>query len=106
MLELCTVQLFVEVINDYRIYLHYCDLGLPIVNFGRNMICADITLLRGVFNSTTNYILEQMEKGQTYADALKEAQKRGIAETDPTLDVEGFVFFNSTQIMNYKFFIL
>lgn len=63
--------------------------GLPIINSGRNMIGAEIISVRGIFNSTSNFILSEMEKGRSYADALKEAQDRGIAETDPTLDVEG-----------------
>jgi homoserine dehydrogenase len=47
--------------------------------------------LRGILNGTTNYILTKMHnEGITYADALKEAQEKGFAESDPTLDVEGF----------------
>jgi homoserine dehydrogenase len=47
--------------------------------------------LRGILNGTTNYILTKMHnEGITYANALKEAQEKGFAESDPTLDVEGF----------------
>jgi homoserine dehydrogenase len=53
------------------------------------MIAADIEYMKGIFNSTTNFILGEMAIGRSYADALKEAQDRGIAETNPTLDVEG-----------------
>jgi len=72
--------------------------GLPVVNIGRNMICADIELFRGVFNSTTNFILAEMGKGRAYLDALKEAQERGIAETDPSLDVDGWDTANKLLI--------
>jgi homoserine dehydrogenase len=47
--------------------------------------------LRGILNGTTNYILTKMyNDGMDYSDALKEAQAFGFAETDPTLDVEGW----------------
>jgi homoserine dehydrogenase len=45
----------------------------------------------GIVNGTTNYILTKMdENGAAFADALKEAQKLGFAEADPTADIEGF----------------
>ncbi len=44
----------------------------------------------GVFNSTTNVILETMEAGRTFAEGVKTAQELGVAETDPTHDVEGW----------------
>jgi homoserine dehydrogenase len=44
----------------------------------------------GILNGTTNYILTRMyEDGCPYAEALAEAQKMGVAEPDPSLDVEG-----------------
>lgn len=55
----------------------------------------DTELLRsisGIFNGTTNYILTQMSQNGAvgYAQALQEAQEKGFAESDPTLDVDGF----------------
>ncbi len=44
----------------------------------------------GVFNSTTNVILETMEAGRSFAEGVKTAQEVGVAETDPTHDVEGW----------------
>jgi len=44
----------------------------------------------GVFNSTTNVILETMEAGRSFAEGVKTAQELGIAETDPSHDVDGF----------------
>lgn len=44
----------------------------------------------GVFNSTTNVILETMEDGRSFAEGVKMAQELGVAETDPTHDVEGW----------------
>jgi homoserine dehydrogenase len=47
--------------------------------------------LRGILNGTTNYILTKMHnEGLPYSDALKEAQEKGFAESDPTLDVDGW----------------
>lgn len=43
----------------------------------------------GVFNSTTNVILETMEAGRSFDEGVKTAQELGVAETDPTYDVEG-----------------
>jgi len=45
--------------------------------------------LHAILNGTTNYILNRLEGGATYAEALAEAQAKGYAEADPTLDVEG-----------------
>jgi homoserine dehydrogenase len=44
----------------------------------------------GVFNSTTNVILETMEAGRSFAEGVKTAQELGVAETDPSNDVEGW----------------
>jgi homoserine dehydrogenase len=47
--------------------------------------------LRGILNGTTNYILTKMHcTGVSYESALREAQQLGFAESDPTLDVEGW----------------
>ena len=66
--------------------------GLPTVNLGRRDL-AGSTILRveGIFNSTTNYILTTMaEEGLSFEEALGEARQRGIAEADPSLDVDGW----------------
>jgi homoserine dehydrogenase len=44
----------------------------------------------GVFNSTTNVILETMEAGRSFAEGVKTAQELGVAETDPSHDVDGW----------------
>jgi homoserine dehydrogenase len=47
--------------------------------------------IRGVLNGTTNYILTEMQQhGRSFDDALAKAQAQGIAEPDPTLDLEGW----------------
>ena len=65
--------------------------GIPSMILGLDvMSIANLKEVRGIFNSTTNFILAEMESGRTYADALKTAQELGYAETDPTADVEGW----------------
>lgn len=66
--------------------------GLPTVNIGRrDLVVAQIDRIEGILNGTTNFILTSMaDNGMSYQDALAIAQANGIAETDPTLDVEGF----------------
>ncbi len=49
-----------------------------------------ISCIRGIVNGTTNFILTLMEQGKSYDEALKEAQRLGYAEANPTADVEGW----------------
>ncbi len=65
--------------------------GTPVLRLAQQMLKTDdIQRIQGIVNGTTNYILTQMEDGMNYADALREAQKQGYAETDPTGDIEGY----------------
>ena len=74
--------------------------GLPVVNVGmRDLVAAQVQRVEGVFNSTSNYILSQMAAGAAYDEALAEAQRRGIAETNPTLDVDGWDTANKLTIV-------
>jgi len=65
--------------------------GIPIIKALREGLAGNgIDSLAGIINGTCNYILTQMTvKGQSFADALKDAQKLGYAEADPTFDIEG-----------------
>ena len=45
--------------------------------------------IRGVLNASANYILSEMEQGESYADALAAAQQKGLAERDASADVDG-----------------
>lgn len=74
--------------------------ALPVINIGqRDLVAADIELVRGIFNSTSNFILAEMTAGRAFAAALAEAQRRGIAEADPTLDIEGWDTANKLVII-------
>jgi len=68
-----------------------CCGGIPIVSALRTGLAANqITGLYGIFNGTCNYILTNMTLlGADFSDALKEAQDKGFAEADPTLDING-----------------
>jgi len=65
--------------------------GIPIItNIGQCFSANQIQSVRGILNGTTNFIVSQMEEqGADYAAALKEAQRLGYAEPDPTMDVSG-----------------
>jgi homoserine dehydrogenase len=64
---------------------------LPIFNLMRhNLPTAKVGLVRGIFNSTTNYLLSQTARGVSWKEALAEAQRLGIAERDPSNDLEGW----------------
>ena len=65
--------------------------GIPIiVALCQGLAANQILSLQGILNGTCNYILTGMtELGRSYLDVLREAQERGYAEADPTLDVDG-----------------
>ena len=65
--------------------------GIPIVKALREgLIAQPIDAVKGILNGTCNYILTEMESsGRSFDDVLKEAQAKGYAEADPTLDVGG-----------------
>lgn len=65
--------------------------GIPIItNVNQCFVANQVLSLRGILNGTTNFIVSQMEEhGADYAVALKEAQRLGFAEADPTMDVSG-----------------
>ncbi len=65
--------------------------GIPIIKAVREGLSANrIEWIAGIINGTTNFILSEMrEKGLAFDAVLKEAQRLGYAESDPTLDVEG-----------------
>jgi homoserine dehydrogenase len=65
--------------------------GVPIIKALREGLSANrIEWIAGIINGTSNFILSEMrEKGLAFDAALKDAQKRGYAEADPTFDIEG-----------------
>ncbi len=65
--------------------------GAPVFGVFREALpVANIRRIRGVLNSTTNLILTRMEQGESFEQAVAYAQSIGIAETDPSGDVDGW----------------
>lgn len=65
--------------------------GAPIFSLFRGPLpCTELQGFTGILNSCTNFILGLMESGKTFEEAVTEAQKIGIAETDPSADIDGW----------------
>ncbi len=65
----------------------------------------ELECVSGIFNGTTNYILTKtINENISYDEALKNAQAKGFAETDPTSDVEGFDAMYKTIILSLHAF--
>ncbi len=66
--------------------------AMPIINLAHDTLAgSDIESVYGILNGTTNYILSRMAKeGSSYEQTLNEARELGIAETDPSQDVDGW----------------
>jgi homoserine dehydrogenase len=82
--------------------------GAPVFAVFRELPAVNVNAIWGVLNSTTNLILTKMEEGASYDDAVKHAQDIGIAETDPSGDVEGWdaaikISSMITVLMDYPF---
>jgi homoserine dehydrogenase len=65
--------------------------GTPIFSmFQHSLPAVELRGFRGILNSTTNVVLTEMEKGLSLEEAVKEAQRIGVAETDPSDDLDGW----------------
>jgi len=65
--------------------------GSPVFSvFRESFPLAELASFKGILNATTNIILSRMENGESYDDAVKYCQSIGVAETDPTNDVDGW----------------
>jgi homoserine dehydrogenase len=65
--------------------------GSPVFSVFRQAFpLAEIFSVKGIFNATTNIILSRMENGEDYEDAVEYCQSVGVAEADPTNDVDGW----------------
>jgi homoserine dehydrogenase len=65
--------------------------GAPIFSLYRETLpCANLLSINGILNSTTNMMLTRMEQGDSFDQAVVYCQKIGIAETDPSGDVDGW----------------
>ncbi len=65
--------------------------GAPVLSIAREgLLATTVYRLRGILNSTTNYILTSMEEGISFDEAVRGAQQIGVAEADPTTDLDGW----------------
>jgi homoserine dehydrogenase len=65
--------------------------GTPVFNLVEDTLkLCRVTAVKGILNSTTNFILEELTKGRTYDEVIAEGKERGFVEADPSLDVEGW----------------
>jgi len=65
--------------------------GSPLFSvFREAMPAAELRSFRGIINATTNMILSRMERGEGFEEAVKFCQSIGLAETDPSADVDGW----------------
>jgi homoserine dehydrogenase len=76
--------------------------GIPIIKALREGLTANrIEWIAGIINGTTNFILSEMrDKGLDFDVVLKEAQRLGYAEADPTFDIEGVDAAHKATIMS------
>ena len=76
--------------------------GIPIIKALREGLTANrIEWIAGIINGTTNFILSEMrDKGLDFDVVLKEAQRLGYAEADPTFDIEGIDAAHKATIMS------
>src|SRR3979490_2592706 len=76
--------------------------GIPIIKALREGLTANrIEWIAGIINGTSNFILSEMrDKGLPFESVLKEAQRLGYAETDPTFDIEGVDAAHKATIMS------
>ena len=79
---------------------------IPIIEvLDRSLACEELTLIKGVINGSTNYILTFMERaGCEYEAALADAAAKGFTEADPSLDVEGIDAAEKLSLLAFKAF--
>jgi homoserine dehydrogenase len=64
--------------------------GLPVVPVLRDGLAVGVRRIQGILNGTTNHVLNAVERGGRFEDAVAQAQALGIAEADPANDLDGF----------------
>ena len=105
-LHLKELTALAEANGVYLLYEASSGGGMPILKTFSNLSKVNDTLLvSGILNGTTNFILTKMQlEGASYSEALKEAQKKGFAEADPTADVEGLDMLRKIAIISMILF--
>lgn len=78
--------------NGVRFYFETTVMdGTPIFNLVEETLpLCRVTRVKGILNSTTNFILEELARGKPYEQVLLEGRERGFVEADPSMDIEGY----------------
>lgn len=63
--------------------------SMPLLERLRGRTAGDVRSIRAILNGTTNFILDCIARGDTFAEAVRQAQERGFAEADPSRDLDG-----------------
>lgn len=65
--------------------------GTPVFNLADETLkMCKVKEVKGILNSTTNFVLEELAKGKNYDDVIEEGKTRGFVEADPSMDIEGW----------------
>ena len=79
--------------------------GVPIIHTLRESLAhTGVRTIRGILNGTSNFILTRLAEGHRYADALAEAQRAGLAEADPSRDLDGSDVADKIRILAWLAF--
>lgn len=103
------LPLLISTSREYGAHIFYeaavCG-SIPVIqNLNAYYRSEEIKSISGILNGSTNYILSLMsDEGISYKKALAEAQAKGFAESDPTMDVEGYDAANKLSILCYEAF--
>lgn len=84
---------FMQRAQQKKIYVGYratVAAGTPMTDVVKGLLGRDLKRFSAILNSTTNYILERIEQGLSTSDAIKETIDMGLAEPDPSIDIDGW----------------
>jgi homoserine dehydrogenase len=73
--------------------------GAPVFSLRPALAGCRVTAVSGILNTTTNFVMSRLEKGESMAAAVETAQRLGFAEADPSLDLEGWDAAAKTAIL-------
>ncbi len=84
---------FMQYARQKKVYVGYratVSAGTPMTDIVKGLRGRDLKKFYAILNSTTNYILERIAEGLSTSDAIKEAIDMGLAEPDPSIDIDGW----------------
>lgn len=73
--------------------------GAPVFSLRQALAGSRVTGISGILNTTTNFVISRLEMGETMDSAVQTAQRLGFAESDPSLDLEGWDAAAKTAIL-------